>query len=107
MEFLTDVSYARYLLNPGSILTSYQGTTEKSAYCETCGLSSVDCVGHYAYIKLVVPVFHIGYFKHTIGILQCICKVGCTCASTLSPSQTFVSRHALGCCLKNRTAAPT
>jgi DNA-directed RNA polymerase III subunit RPC1 len=34
----------------------------------------VDCVGHYAYIKLVVPVFHIGYFKHTIGVLQCICK---------------------------------
>lgn len=34
----------------------------------------MDCVGHYAYIKLVVPVFHIGYFKHTIAILQCICK---------------------------------
>lgn len=38
-------------------------------------MSSVDCVGHYAYIKLVVPVFHIGYFKHTIAILQSICKV--------------------------------
>ena len=52
-----------------------QGTAEKAAFCETCGLTSVDCVGHYAYIKLVVPVFHIGYFKHTIGVLQCICKV--------------------------------
>lgn len=54
---------------------SSQGTTEKGAFCETCGMTSVDCVGHYAYIKLVVPVFHIGYFKHTIAILQCICKV--------------------------------
>ncbi|KAI0751657.1 beta and beta-prime subunits of DNA dependent RNA-polymerase [Daedaleopsis nitida] len=62
------------------VLDRRLGTTEKSAYCETCGLSSVDCVGHYAYIKLVVPVFHIGYFKHTIGILQCICK---TCARVL------------------------
>lgn len=53
-----------------------QGTTEKNAFCETCGLNSVECVGHYAYIKLVVPVFHIGYFKHTLAILQCICKVG-------------------------------
>lgn len=53
-----------------------QGTTEKNAFCETCGLNSVECVGHYAYIKLVVPVFHIGYFKHTIAILQCICKAG-------------------------------
>lgn len=56
--------------------TNVKGTTEKNAFCETCGLNPVDCVGHYAYIKLVVPVFHIGYFKHTIAILQCICKVG-------------------------------
>ncbi|KII96076.1 hypothetical protein PLICRDRAFT_130272 [Plicaturopsis crispa FD-325 SS-3] len=62
------------------VLDRRLGTTEKNAFCETCGLSSVDCVGHYAYIKLVVPVFHIGYFKHTIAILQCICK---TCARVL------------------------
>jgi RNA polymerase Rpb1, domain 1 len=55
-----------------------QGTSEKNTFCETCGLNAVDCVGHYAYIKLVVPVFHIGYFKHTIAILQCICKVWCS-----------------------------
>ncbi|KDQ65120.1 hypothetical protein JAAARDRAFT_28779 [Jaapia argillacea MUCL 33604] len=62
------------------VLDRRLGTSEKNAFCETCGLSSVDCVGHYAYIKLIVPVFHIGYFKHTIGILQCICK---TCARVL------------------------
>ncbi|KAJ3826441.1 hypothetical protein F5878DRAFT_258749 [Lentinula raphanica] len=62
------------------VLDRRLGTTEKNAFCETCGQSTIDCVGHYAYIKLVVPVFHIGYFKHTIGILQCICK---TCARVL------------------------
>ncbi|KAI0029671.1 beta and beta-prime subunits of DNA dependent RNA-polymerase [Vararia minispora EC-137] len=62
------------------VLDRRLGTSEKSAFCETCGLNTVDCVGHYAYIKLCVPVFHIGYFKHTIGILQCICK---TCARVL------------------------
>ncbi|KAI0056684.1 beta and beta-prime subunits of DNA dependent RNA-polymerase [Artomyces pyxidatus] len=62
------------------VLDRRLGTSEKGAFCETCGLNAVDCVGHYAYIKLVVPVFHIGYFKHTIGILQCICK---TCARVL------------------------
>jgi DNA-directed RNA polymerase beta' subunit len=56
-------------------INHYQGTTDKNAFCETCGQSYVNCVGHYAYIKLVVPVFHIGYFKHTISILQAICKV--------------------------------
>lgn len=62
------------------VLDRRLGTTDKSAFCETCGQSSVNCVGHYAYIKLVVPVFHIGYFKHTISILQAICK---TCARVL------------------------
>ncbi|KAF9485367.1 beta and beta-prime subunits of DNA dependent RNA-polymerase [Pholiota conissans] len=62
------------------VLDRRLGTTDKSAFCETCGQSSVNCVGHYAYIKLVVPVFHIGYFKHTIAILQAICK---TCARVL------------------------
>ncbi|KLO17495.1 beta and beta-prime subunits of DNA dependent RNA-polymerase [Schizopora paradoxa] len=62
------------------VLDRRLGTTEKNTFCETCGLASADCVGHYAYIKLSLPVFHIGFFKHTIGILQCICK---TCARVL------------------------
>jgi DNA-directed RNA polymerase III subunit RPC1 len=57
------------------VLDRRLGTVEKGAYCETCGHSTADCVGHYAYIKLVLPVFHIGYFKHIIAILQMICKV--------------------------------
>jgi DNA-directed RNA polymerase III subunit RPC1 len=31
-------------------------------------------VGHFGYIKLELPVFHIGYFKAIIEILQSICK---------------------------------
>ncbi|KAJ7638316.1 hypothetical protein FB45DRAFT_902502 [Roridomyces roridus] len=62
------------------VLDRRLGTSDKNAYCETCGQSSVNCVGHYAYIKLCMPVFHVGYFKHTIAILQCICK---TCARVL------------------------
>ncbi|KAJ3553806.1 hypothetical protein NP233_g12563 [Leucocoprinus birnbaumii] len=62
------------------VLDRRLGTTDKNAFCETCGQSYVNCVGHYAYIKLVVPVFHIGYFKHTIAMLQAICK---TCARVL------------------------
>ncbi|KAG9097222.1 hypothetical protein FRC06_007823, partial [Ceratobasidium sp. 370] len=68
------------------------GTVDKSASCETCGHQTALCVGHYAYIKLVLPVFHIGYFKHTIGILQDICK---SCARVLldeSDRRTFLKR---------------
>lgn len=78
-----------------------QGTTEKNAFCETCGLNSVDCVGHYAYIKLVVPVFHIGYFKHTIVILQCICKVGGMISYSVPLITPF--RHVRGFCSRSQT----
>ncbi|KAK4055766.1 DNA-directed RNA polymerase III subunit C1 (rpo31) [Microbotryomycetes sp. JL201] len=62
------------------VLDRRLGTSDKSGRCETCGLPLAECVGHYAYIKLVLPVFHIGYFRHCLNILQCICK---TCSRIL------------------------
>lgn len=47
----------------------------KTGTCETCGLSQQHCIGHFGYVKLSLPVFHIGYFKNTLTICQCICKV--------------------------------
>ncbi|POY73995.1 putative DNA-directed RNA polymerase [Rhodotorula taiwanensis] len=80
----------RDLYNPGDrrtvdhgVLDRRLGTSDKSGKCDTCNLSLADCVGHYAYIKLVLPVFHIGYFKHALSILQCICK---TCSRILLDS---------------------
>ncbi|OBZ75051.1 DNA-directed RNA polymerase III subunit rpc1 [Grifola frondosa] len=57
------------------VLDRRLGIADKGAYCETCGMNAIDCIGHYAYIKLAVPVFNIGYFRHIVQILQCICKV--------------------------------
>ncbi|KAF9991179.1 hypothetical protein BGZ75_002806 [Mortierella antarctica] len=56
------------------------GTSDKQATCETCGLKQQDCIGHFAHIRLCLPVFHIGYFKAVIVILQNICK---TCSRVL------------------------
>lgn len=33
------------------------------------------CNGHFGHVKLVLPAFHVGYFKRIISILQEICKV--------------------------------
>lgn len=52
-----------------------QGPNEKGRKCATCGEEAAKCVGHYGYIKLTLPVFHIGYFRPTINMLSCICKV--------------------------------
>jgi DNA-directed RNA polymerase III subunit RPC1 len=59
---------------------------------QTCNLRLADCVGHFGYIKLELPVFHIGYFKAITEILQNICK---ECSRILLPPQereTFLRR---------------
>ena len=56
------------------------GMSVKKTRCETCGLELADCTGHFGHVRLALPVFHIGYFKYTLSILQCICK---TCSRVL------------------------
>ena len=47
-----------------------------------------DCAGHFGYIQLELPVFHVGFFRHTIVILQCICK---KCSRVMLPEEERVS----------------
>lgn len=74
-------------LQPASYgpLDPKMGVSTKTGTCATCGLFLTDCVGHFGYFDLDVPVFHIGFFKLTVQLLQCICK---NCSSILlSPEQ--------------------
>ena len=50
------------------------GTSQKDQKCQTCGESLADCIGHYGFINLELPVFHVGYFRAIINVLQSICK---------------------------------
>lgn len=59
----------------GIEMTCVQGTSDKASICETCGCKLVDCIGHFGFIQLELPVFHIGYFKHIMFLLNVICKV--------------------------------
>ncbi|RSH95176.1 hypothetical protein EHS25_000262 [Saitozyma podzolica] len=67
---------------PDGPLDGRMGPNEKGKPCLTCGEEAAKCVGHYGYIKLALPVFHIGYFRPTINMLSCICK---SCARVLLP----------------------
>ncbi|WAQ96885.1 RPC1-like protein [Mya arenaria] len=62
------------------VLDHRMGTSEKSNDCETCGKALADCIGHYGYVDLELPCFHIGFFRTTITVLQMICK---TCSRIL------------------------
>lgn len=50
------------------------GVSNKDSTCKTCGLGLNDCIGHFGYVDLILPVFHVGHFRSTINILQTICK---------------------------------
>ena len=62
------------------VLYSRLGTNEKNGSCGTCNQGMTECPGHFGFLKLALPIFHVGYFKHTVAILQCICK---TCSRVL------------------------
>nr|XP_018912364.1 PREDICTED: DNA-directed RNA polymerase III subunit RPC1 [Bemisia tabaci] len=59
---------------PHGVLDRKMGTNQKDANCATCGKGLAECIGHYGYIDLELPVFHVGYFRSVINILQTICK---------------------------------
>ncbi|ORZ16350.1 hypothetical protein BCR42DRAFT_414870 [Absidia repens] len=71
---------------PGGVLDRRLGISVKSAICDTCGKNMQDCAGHWGYLKLVLPIFHAGYFRATINILQNICKT-CSCVMLEEPDR--------------------
>lgn len=71
----------------------YAGLNRGESLCRTCGKDLKQCVGHWGYIGLQLPVFHIGFFKYTIQILYCICK---KCSYLLLPEhlvKKFLDAH--------------
>ena len=56
------------------VLDPRLGTSQKNVECQTCSESLLECVGHFGYIDLQLPVFHVGYFRFVLSILQSICK---------------------------------
>ncbi|CUI14455.1 DNA-directed RNA polymase III large subunit, putative [Bodo saltans] len=50
------------------------GVCDRTGLCATCGLKSIDCVGHSGHVDLALPVFHLGYFTTVLRICRTICK---------------------------------
>ena len=50
------------------------GVSTKASRCLSCGHGLADCIGHVGHIALTLPVFHIGFFKEIVRVLQQICK---------------------------------
>eukprot|EP00656_Telonema_subtile_P049966 TRINITY_DN6345_c0_g1_i4.p1 TRINITY_DN6345_c0_g1~~TRINITY_DN6345_c0_g1_i4.p1 ORF type:complete len:1476 (-),score=436.33 TRINITY_DN6345_c0_g1_i4:120-4547(-) len=89
LQVVTNMMYS-----PGSVQTPFGvldqrlGTSQKNGVCQTCNEKIEFCVGHFGFLRLELPVFHIGFFKATMTLLQCICK---TCARLLIPEEAILS----------------
>ena len=49
------------------------GITDRNLQCAYCGLSDINCQGHFGHMKLVTPVFNYAFFSVMKQILSCIC----------------------------------
>lgn len=56
----------------GSVNDPRLGIIKPGQKCLTCG-ESKDCQGHFGHLKLVEPVFHVGYLQFVVKILKCVC----------------------------------
>ncbi|KAG0438465.1 DNA-directed RNA polymerase III subunit RPC1 [Dictyocoela muelleri] len=59
------------------VLDTRLGLSTQIGLCSTCRLDISKCNGHFGHINLCLPVFHCGFLKHVVKILQKICT---TCA---------------------------
>ncbi|KAJ2758292.1 DNA-directed RNA polymerase II core subunit rpo21, partial [Coemansia nantahalensis] len=58
---------------PKSLLDPRMGTIDRNVKCHTCHESMAECPGHFGYIELAKPVFHIGFFDKLKKVLECVC----------------------------------
>lgn len=57
----------------GGLVDLRLGTSERGFLCSTCGHKSDNCIGHFGYIELAKPVFHIGYIGKIKKVLESVC----------------------------------
>ncbi|KAJ1512772.1 hypothetical protein HMI54_007771 [Coelomomyces lativittatus] len=68
------------------------GPSEKSSTCSTCNMKLAECSGHFGYIRLSLPLFHVGFFKAIVTILQNICKTCSRVMLTEKDRRQFLKR---------------
>jgi DNA-directed RNA polymerase beta' subunit len=57
----------------GGLVDKRLGITDYSSLCDTCGLNTNDCPGHFGHMILADDVYHKGFLNILKDILNCIC----------------------------------
>ena len=59
--------------NDNGINNLKMGSSESKFECKTCKCNSKECPGHFGYIKLAKPVYHVFFIDICLKVLQCVC----------------------------------
>ena len=59
--------------SPGGLYNLKMGAIDSNVICETCEQRSSLCPGHFGYIELAAPVFHMHFMTRILKLLKCIC----------------------------------
>ncbi|GMH06584.1 hypothetical protein Nepgr_008424 [Nepenthes gracilis] len=60
-------------LKIGGLSNPQLSTIDRKMKCETCTAYMAECPGHFGHLELAKPMFHIGFTKTVLTILQCVC----------------------------------
>ncbi|PIN81067.1 DNA-directed RNA polymerase subunit A' [Candidatus Woesearchaeota archaeon CG10_big_fil_rev_8_21_14_0_10_30_7] len=58
----------------GGLMDIRLGVIDPGLRCKTCGSKLKECIGHFGYIELARPVFHIKFVKQIYDSLRCTCR---------------------------------
>ena len=73
--------------SPGGLYDLKMGTIDSNVICETCQQKSSLCPGHFGYIELAAPVFHMHFISRILKLLKCICF---RCSKLLLSDEEFI-----------------
>ena len=59
--------------SPGGLYDLRMGAIDSNVICQTCEQRSSLCPGHFGYIDLAAPVFHMHFMPRILKLLKCVC----------------------------------
>ena len=73
VEILYPETYVDNKQKIGGLADPRLGTIERALKCPTCHSNNDQCTGHFGYLELHRPCYHIGYMTRIKKLLECVC----------------------------------
>jgi DNA-directed RNA polymerase II subunit RPB1 len=73
VEILYPETYVDNKQKIGGLADPRLGTIERALKCPTCHCNNDQCTGHFGYLELHRPCYHIGYMARIKKLLECVC----------------------------------